>query len=97
MILREDYRSVSISMVIILSFYHVGPVHTEARLGRNNTLTRSFDELQIFRFPTTSELVDIGDDGMLDTRKVKLEELQNNSILAITDAKSLFVLWIYYL
>lgn len=92
MILKEKCRSVNIFMVFVLSVYYVGPVHTEARLGRNNTLTRSFDELQVFRFPTASELVDMGDDGMFDVRKVKLEELQNNSILAITDAKSFIVL-----
>lgn len=66
----------------------LGPVHTEAHLARNNTLTRNFDELQVYKFPKTTDMVDLGEEAMLDVRRVKIEELKNNTILAVTDAKS---------
>ena len=33
-------------------------------------------------------MVDLGEEAMLDVRRVKIEELKNNTILAVTDAKS---------
>ena len=68
--------------------FSIGPVHTEAHLARNNTLTRNFDELQVYKFPKTTDMVDLGEEAMLDVRRVKIEELKNNTILAVTDAKS---------
>lgn len=33
-------------------------------------------------------MVDLGEEAMFDARRVKIEELKNNTILAVTDAKS---------
>lgn len=85
---RGSIRLVITFMVWFDSHCNVGPVHTEARLGRNNTLTRNFDELQIFKYPKATDMVDLGEESMFEARRVKIEELRNNTILAVTDAKT---------
>ena len=61
---------------------------TSARLARNNSLSRSFNELNIFKFPQSMNMVDGSGEAMFTARRVKIEELKSGTILALTDAKT---------
>ena len=66
----------------------VGAINTEAAFKENNTLNRSFDQLQIFKYKDFKNNVDLDSNNALSLRKITFEELTLHSILALTSAKT---------